>query len=53
MLLDRVDERSGLDLLLESARRGRSGVVVLQGDAGMGKTLLLDYLEDSAADSSR
>src|SRR5580700_8153160 len=50
MLLDRADERSSLDGLLDSASRGRSGVIVLQGDAGMGKTVLLDYIADSAQD---
>jgi hypothetical protein len=52
VLLDRVDERSSLEELLDSARRGRSGVLVLQGDAGMGKTLLLDYAAESAGDLS-
>jgi DNA-binding CsgD family transcriptional regulator len=52
MLLDRVHERSSIEELLDSARRGRSGVVVLQGDAGMGKTLLLDYAAESAGDLS-
>jgi DNA-binding CsgD family transcriptional regulator len=48
MLLDRVDERASLDDLLDAARQGSSGVVVLQGDAGMGKTMLLEYANESA-----
>jgi DNA-binding CsgD family transcriptional regulator len=34
-----------LDELLVSVRSGRSGALVLRGDAGSGKTALLDYLE--------
>jgi DNA-binding CsgD family transcriptional regulator len=52
MLLDRVDERASLDDLLDSARHGRSGVIVFEGDAGMGKTMLLEYAAESAGDLS-
>ena len=38
----------GIEGLLDSARRGESGVVVFHGDAGMGKTALLDYAAESA-----
>jgi DNA-binding CsgD family transcriptional regulator len=41
--LDRLEERRALDSLAVSAREGGSGALVLFGDAGMGKTALLDY----------
>jgi DNA-binding CsgD family transcriptional regulator len=43
MLLDRVEERAILDELVRAASKGSSGSLVLYGDAGMGKTELLDY----------
>jgi DNA-binding CsgD family transcriptional regulator len=42
MLLGRRDECAVLDGLLEGARAGRSGVLVVRGEAGIGKTALLD-----------
>jgi DNA-binding CsgD family transcriptional regulator len=36
--------------LLELARHGRSGVLVLHGEAGMGKTVLLDHSRSLAGD---
>jgi DNA-binding CsgD family transcriptional regulator len=42
-LLGREREREVLDRLLESARGGRGGVLVLVGEPGVGKTALLDY----------
>ena len=39
-----------LDGLLTTARQGRSGVVVVRGEAGIGKTALLDYVSERAQD---
>jgi DNA-binding CsgD family transcriptional regulator len=39
-----------LDGLLEGVRGGRSAVLVVRGEAGVGKTALLDYLVESAPD---
>jgi DNA-binding CsgD family transcriptional regulator len=50
MLLDRVSERVQIDHVLASAKGGMSAVLVLRGDAGAGKTALLDYAVDSARD---
>src|SRR6476660_1867604 len=50
MLRGRRDECAVLDRLLEGARVGRSGVLVLKGDAGVGKTALLEYAVGSASD---
>src|SRR5215468_9176304 len=49
MLLDRLTERSALDGLLDAARTGHSGVLVLRGEPGVGKTALLDDAIGSAA----
>jgi DNA-binding CsgD family transcriptional regulator len=49
-LLGRVDERALLDELLDDVRRGESRSLVLRGEAGIGKTALLEYLVDSAAE---
>jgi DNA-binding CsgD family transcriptional regulator len=48
MLLGRKDERLALDRLLVQARGGRSGVLALVGEPGIGKTALLDYAAESA-----
>ncbi|WP_416982622.1 ATP-binding protein [Streptomyces sp. T028] len=47
-LLGRQHECQALDGLLAGVRAGRSGVVVLRGEAGIGKTELLRYLRDRA-----
>src|SRR5271170_63480 len=49
MLLDRLPERAALSRLLDGARAGRSGVLVLRGEPGVGKTALLDWMVESAA----
>src|SRR3954449_11800499 len=43
-LLDRVSERDALEHLVAGVRAGRSGVLVLRGEAGVGKTALLRHL---------
>lgn len=47
-LLGRIRERETLDRLLEAARGGRSGVLVVHGDPGVGKTALLDAAAKTA-----
>src|SRR6266851_1540960 len=49
MLLDRLSERAALGQLLEAARGGRSGALVVHGEAGVGKTALLEDAIASAA----
>ncbi len=49
MLLDRLAERAALSELLGAARAGRSGVLVVRGEPGIGKTALLEYAIESAA----
>src|SRR5580693_7673376 len=50
MLLDRLPERAALSQLLDAARAGRSGVLVMHGEPGVGKTALLEYAIESAGD---
>lgn len=50
MLRGRRDECAVLERLLEGARVGRSGILVVKGDAGVGKTALLEYAVGSASD---
>ncbi|MDX6703633.1 MAG: hypothetical protein QOF26_3859, partial [Baekduia sp.] len=50
MLRGRRDECAVLDGLLDDARAGRSGVLVLRGEAGIGKTALLEHAIESAPD---
>src|SRR3954463_9500251 len=49
-LRGRVSECALLDDLVSAIRRGDSRSLVLRGEAGIGKTALLDYLIASAAD---
>jgi DNA-binding CsgD family transcriptional regulator len=48
-LRGRRDECEVLDGLLAEVRDGRSGVLVLRGEAGVGKTALLDYTARAAS----
>ena len=48
-LLGRLPERAALGRLLEGARAGRSGVLVLRGEPGVGKSALLEWVAGSAA----
>jgi ATPase subunit of ABC transporter with duplicated ATPase domains len=49
-LLDRAQERALLDDFAGAVRRGESRRLVLQGEAGIGKTALLNYLIASTSD---
>jgi len=49
-LCGRRGECGVLDGLLEGVRRGGSAVLVVRGEAGAGKTALLDYAVESAPD---
>jgi DNA-binding CsgD family transcriptional regulator len=48
-LTDRYSERGVLDELVEAVRAGESRVLVVHGEAGVGKTALLEYLADRAS----
>jgi DNA-binding CsgD family transcriptional regulator len=48
-LRGRDTERAVLERLLEEARTGQSGVLVLRGEAGVGKTALLDHTIEAAS----
>jgi DNA-binding CsgD family transcriptional regulator len=50
MLLGRGPETSDIDQLLEAASRGRSGVLVVRGEAGIGKSTLLEHARSQARD---
>ncbi|MGP3952507.1 ATP-binding protein [Streptomyces sp. 7N604] len=49
MLFGRSTEQAQLEGLVTAARGGRSGALVLRGEAGIGKTALLDWVERSAS----
>jgi DNA-binding CsgD family transcriptional regulator len=49
-LLDRQQERAALDGLLEDLRSGRGRALVMRGEAGVGKSALLEYVAGAAAD---
>jgi DNA-binding CsgD family transcriptional regulator len=48
MLLGRKEERLALNRLFAQARDGRSGVLALVGEPGIGKTALLEHAAESA-----
>jgi DNA-binding CsgD family transcriptional regulator len=48
-LTDRRAERGVLDGLVEAVRAGESRVLVVHGEAGVGKSALLEYLADRAS----
>src|SRR5262245_43424182 len=50
VLYGRDPERARLKALLEAARLSRSGVLVLRGEPGIGKTALLEDTRERAAD---
>jgi DNA-binding CsgD family transcriptional regulator len=47
-LTDRRSERAALDRVVDAVRGGQSRVLVMRGDPGVGKTVLLDYLAGQA-----
>src|SRR5690348_4794171 len=47
-LTDRERERDVLDRLVDAVRAGESQVLVIRGEPGVGKTILLDYLAGQA-----
>jgi len=50
-LTDRLSERDRLDRLMEAVRAGESRALVVRGEAGVGKTVLLDHLAGRALDA--
>ncbi|TMR32432.1 helix-turn-helix transcriptional regulator [Actinomadura geliboluensis] len=49
-LLNRERERAALDELLDDLRAGRGRSLVVRGEAGVGKSALLEYVTEAAAD---
>jgi DNA-binding CsgD family transcriptional regulator len=49
MLYGRSEQLTAIDRLMEGMRSGRAGALVLRGEAGIGKTALLDAAEQKAA----
>jgi DNA-binding CsgD family transcriptional regulator len=50
VLQGRRTECAALDRLLETARGGHSGVLVVRGEAGIGKSALLEYTLEAASE---
>ncbi len=48
LLVGREPDCARIEELLGRARRGRSGTLVIRGEAGLGKTALLDYAAEHA-----
>ena len=48
MLVGRTAETAAIDRLLAAASEGRSGVLVVRGEAGVGKSALLDHAVEHA-----
>src|SRR5262249_18493564 len=48
MLRGRIAEIDRLDELIAAAREGRSGAVVVRGEAGIGKTALLEHVASNS-----
>ena len=47
---DRRDERAALEGLLQRIRVGQSSVLVLRGEAGIGKTALMEFVAEQATE---
>jgi DNA-binding CsgD family transcriptional regulator len=47
VLYGRDSERAGVDALIDGARSSRSGVLVVRGEAGIGKSSLLEHAVDA------
>ncbi len=52
MVIGRDGELAAIDRLLDGARSGGSGALVIRGEPGSGKTTLLDYAVERAADAT-
>ncbi|HEX3956293.1 MAG TPA: BREX system ATP-binding domain-containing protein [Trebonia sp.] len=50
-LMGRRSERERLDRLIEAVRTGHGRALVVRGDPGVGKTVLLEYLAERASES--
>ena len=50
MLIGRAKEAYALECVLAEIRAGLSGILVLRGEAGIGKTALLDWAVGQAGD---
>jgi DNA-binding CsgD family transcriptional regulator len=51
-LTNRISERHALDRLVDAVRAGESRTLVMRGEPGVGKTVLLDYLAGRASDAA-